>query len=83
MSKKSKLRPCVDCGTPLSPTAAGCGVCNSTDPFGVKRAEAKFTATVVLLALAVVLGMAALWKLTGITPIELLNADFQKLRNHP
>lgn len=32
------LNACVDCGRPLSPTATGCNGCNSTDPFGAKRA---------------------------------------------
>lgn len=35
------LYACVDCGKKLSPTATGCNGCNSTDPFGVKRAADK------------------------------------------
>ena len=74
----SKLRPCVDCRKLLSPTASSCGECNSTDPFGVRRAEQKFQLIMVIVALVAIVIVFGFWKLGGVTPIDLLNGRFHK-----
>ncbi|WP_152625251.1 hypothetical protein [Cellvibrio sp. OA-2007] len=48
------LVKCVDCGRSLSATATDCGGgCNSTDPFGKKRAEQKAQLVLMLVGLVV------------------------------
>lgn len=52
------LCECIDCGKKLSPTASTCNGCNSTDPFGKRRAEEK---TKLILALVAVTGAGLVW----------------------
>jgi ribosomal protein L40E len=77
--KSKKLRSCVDCDNQLSPTAQVCGKCNSTDPFGIKRADEKFKVIMLTIAILVFLSFFGAWKWTGITPVEVLKGDFHKI----
>lgn len=49
------LCKCIDCGNELSPTATGCNKCNSTDPFGIRRANVKFQ-NILMFGLLVLMG---------------------------
>ncbi len=77
--KSKKLRSCVDCDNQLSPTAQVCGKCNSTDPFGTKRAEEKFKAIMFVIAILFFLLLFGAGKWVGITPVEVLKGDFHKI----
>lgn len=79
MATKPRLRPCVDCGNNLSPTATQCGQCNSTDPFGTRRAEEKFKLIMIGLIVVVVLAGVGAYKWKGITPVDVIHGDFHKL----
>lgn len=48
------LHECIDCGKKLSSTAVTCNNCNSTDPFGAKRAEEKLTMQMVAAAVVLI-----------------------------
>ncbi len=52
------LYECIDCVKKLSPTATTCNGCNSTDPFGKRRAEDK---TKFILALIGTAGVGLVW----------------------
>ncbi len=60
-----KLRACVDCGNQLSVTATGCGKCNSTDPFGKKRADQKAQLVLLLAGATIVACVAGYMYFTG------------------
>ncbi len=52
------LCECIDCRKKLSPTATTCNGCNSTDPFGQRRAEEKARLILVLIGIA---GAGLVW----------------------
>ena len=79
MAAKQNLRPCVDCNTSLSPTAKECGKCKSTDPFGFRRAQEKQKMIMLLVGVGVAAILFAAWKITGITPFDIMHGDFHKL----
>lgn|GEM_PF-1996733 len=68
-----KLRACVDCGNQLSVTAQGCSKCDSTDPFGKKRADQKAQLALLLVGAAIVACVAAYMHFTGTTLPALLS----------
>lgn len=78
-TRPNRLRPCYDCGTELSPTAKTCGKCASTDPFGMKRADEKIKATLILIAIVIALAFFGAWKWKSITPLDVVHGDFHKL----
>lgn len=77
--KKQNLVPCVDCHRPISPTTKTCGSCNSTDPFGVERADRKLKTFLFLAMLALGLVTLGVYEWKGITPLDIVRGDFQKL----
>lgn len=73
------LRPCVDCGNPLSVTAEVCNQCNSTDPFGRVRSKDRLQTTAVALLCLMLLVIEVLWHFDFVDPVALLNGVIQIL----
>lgn len=69
----SRLKPCVDCGHMLSPTAKSCINCNSTDPFGIARGQQQFN-LVMALVFALVVGIVGGAVYFGFLPFETLKS---------
>lgn len=71
---KNRLRPCVDCGKELSPTATSCNQCQSSDPFGNKRRKMRNSNIFMIIVFAVLLiYLCATGTLSGIL------AEFSRL----
>lgn len=79
VTKSNNLRPCVDCGKLLSPTASSCSSCNSTDPFGARRADDKIKGMLFIVVIIAAALFFAAWKFTGTTPLDIIHGDFHKI----
>jgi hypothetical protein len=79
VTKLNNLRPCVDCGNKLSPTATSCPNCSSNDPFGVRRADDKMKGILFIVAIIAGALLFAAWKFTGTTPMDIIRGDFHKI----
>lgn len=56
---QSNLKPCLDCGNLLSPSAKACPKCNSTDPFHYDLKKRNRQTNILLLGLLFILAVFA------------------------